>query len=325
MLQEIIPAAKGSWPELLVGNDTADDAAVVRINGDQAIISTADFFLPIVDDPFEFGQIAAANSISDVYAMGGTPLMAIALLGWPIEKLPASAAKEVLEGARAICEEAGIPLAGGHTIDSSDPIFGLSVTGHVQITHLKKNSGGKAGDLLFLTKPLGSGVLSTALKRDVLQTEHKQALTQQLTSLNSIGALLGKMPEVHAVTDITGFGLAGHLGEMAKGSGLSARLQYSALHLLPGVKDYVAQRIIPDATYRNWNSYGKQIGFDKTVPVMEAFNILPDPQTNGGLLIAIDPAAAESFSEWLKDQGFAAYAQPIGKLIEPTDKLIQVY
>src|SRR5688572_7384767 len=201
---------------LLVGNHSKDDAAVYELDNEKALILTTDFFTPIVDDAYDFGRIAAANSISDIYAMGGTPLMAIAILGWPIEKLPVEEAQKMLEGARAICKEANIPLAGGHTIDSNDPIFGLAVTGQAALNHLKKNNTAKEGDVLFLTKPIGVGVLSTALKRGLLKDEHYESLLQQMTKLNQIGEAFGKIEGVHAMTDVTGFGLLGHLIEMAE-------------------------------------------------------------------------------------------------------------
>ncbi|MFL5741647.1 MAG: selenide, water dikinase SelD [Flavisolibacter sp.] len=325
VLQQILQTPEQKFfPSLLVGNESSDDAAVFQINNETALVSTTDFFLPIVDDAFDFGRIAAANAISDVYAMGGTPLMAIAILGWPIEKLPADLAQKTLEGARSICAEASIPLAGGHTIDSSDPIFGLAVTGTVAIPHLKKNSGAKNGDLLFLTKSLGSGVLSTALKRTVLQPQHYASLIGQLTQLNKIGEALGKNPGVHAMTDVTGFGLLGHLLEMAQGSGLTAILNYGALQKMDGLDEYLKQRTIPDATFRNWNSYSPHVQFEKGVNVMEAFNLLPDPQTNGGLLIAIDEQSVPELKTLFDKNGLAEFSNPIGRFVEKREKLIVV-
>lgn len=325
VLQQILQSAKATnFQNLLVGSESADDAAVYRINNDTAIISTTDFFLPIVDDPFHFGKIAAANSISDVYAMGGTPLMAVAILGWPIDKLPAESAQKVLEGARAVCIEANIPLAGGHTIDSTDPIFGLAVTGSVAIKNLKKNNTGWEGDVLFLTKPIGVGVLSTALKRGVLNKKDYELLLQQLTFLNKIGEALGKLDAVHAMTDVTGFGLLGHLLEMAEGSGLSAELNYSAIKKVDGLDEYLKQRTIPDATFRNWNSYSNKVQFDKEVNVMEAFNVLPDPQTNGGLLIAVDEQKVEEVKTLLQQNGYENFIAPIGKLIAKEEKIVFV-
>lgn len=325
VLQQIIgqPTA-GVYPQLLVGNENADDAAVYQLNETTAVISTTDFFVPIVDDPYDFGRIAAANAISDVYAMGGTPLMAIAILGWPLDKLPTDQAQKVLEGGRTVCAEAGIPLAGGHTIDSSEPIFGLAVTGQVAVGQLKKNNTAKAGDALLLTKPLGVGVLSTGLKRGVLQEAHYAPLLAQMTTLNKAGRELAAVKGVHALTDVTGFGLLGHLIEMAEGSGLQAVLQYNAIPKIQGLDEYLKQRTIPDATFRNWNSYNAKVQFGTGVNVMEAFNVLPDPQTNGGLLIAV---AAESLPEVqtiLADHGLQAFSQPIGKMMEKGEKVIVV-
>ena len=309
---------------LLVGNTSKDDAAVLDLGNGSALISTTDFFMPIVDDAFTFGQIAAANSISDIYAMGGKPVLAIAILGWPIDKLSPALAKEVTEGARAICREAGISLAGGHSIDSPEPFFGLAVNGIVQIDNLKRNDTAKEGDLLFLTKPVGVGVFSTALKRKVIKDEHLKELTNQLTTLNLIGEKAGQIPGVSAMTDVTGFGLAGHLIEMADGSDLSAELHYSKIPFLEGIGEYLSQRVVPDATYRNWNSYGKKIHFEKEVNVMEAFSTLPDPQTNGGLLIAVNPGSVQEIEELFRKSGLEKYIQPIGKFISKQEKSILV-
>ena len=309
--------------KLLVGNSSKDDAAVYDLDNGMALISTTDFFMPIVDDAFTFGQIASANAISDVYAMGGKPIIAIAILGWPVEKLSASVAQQVLEGSRKICAEAGISLAGGHSIDSPEPIFGLAVNGLVSIADLKQNNTAKEGDVLFLTKPIGVGILTTAQKRSVLKKDHESLMIKQLTELNSIGEHLGKIKGVHAMTDITGFGLFGHLIEMAEGSGLSAEIEYSKVPILDAAREYLAQKIIPDATYRNWNSYSSKVAFGQGVNVMEAFNILPDPQTNGGLLIAVDANAADEVAQLLKQHNIA-YTEPIGRLVKSRDKIITV-
>jgi selenide,water dikinase len=310
--------------KLLVGNSTKDDAAVYDLGNGMALISTTDFFMPVVDDAFDFGRIASANAISDVYAMGGKPILAIAILGWPVEKLPAALAKKVLEGSRAICAAAGISLAGGHSIDSAEPIFGLAVNGLIDIKNLKQNNTAKENDVLFLTKPLGIGVLSTAQKRKVLKEEHLPVMIKQMTTLNSIGEALGKISGVTAMTDVTGFGLLGHLIEMAEGSNLSAEINYSTLPVIDGVKEYISQRIVPDATYRNWNSYSSKTSFEKGVNVMEAFNLLPDPQTNGGLLIAVNTNAVEEVEELFKQNGLADHIQPIGKFITATEKRVLV-
>jgi selenide,water dikinase len=310
--------------KLLVGNNSKDDAAVYDLGNGMALISTTDFFMPIVDDAFDFGRIASANAISDVYAMGGKPILAVAILGWPVEKLPAELAQQVLDGSRKICEEAGIPLAGGHSIDSAEPIFGLAVSGLVDIKHLKKNNGAKAGDLLFITKPLGVGILSTAQKRGLIKEEHVPVMINQMVQLNKIGEALGKIEGVTAMTDITGFGLLGHLIEMAEGSNCAAEINYASLPVADGVKEYLAQRIVPDATYRNWNSYSTKTGFEKGVNVMEAFNLLPDPQTNGGLLIAVDEGAVDAVKKLLKENGLENFAEPIGKMLAPGDKTVFV-
>ena len=310
--------------KLLVGNSSKDDAAVYDIGNGMALISTTDFFMPIVDDAFDFGRIASANAISDVYAMGGKPILAIAILGWPVDKLPAELAQKVLEGSRAICAEAGIPLAGGHSIDSTEPIFGLSVNGMVEIKNLKKNNTAKAGDMIFITKPIGVGILSTAQKRGLLKEEHLSVMIGQITQLNSIGEAMGKISGVTAMTDVTGFGLLGHLIEMAEGAGLSAEINYSALPVAEGVKEYLQLRIVPDATYRNWNSYSDKVSFEKGVNVMEAFNLLPDPQTNGGLLIAVDAASVEEVKKLLEANSLEKYMEPIGRFTSSAEKTITV-
>lgn len=326
VLQEILKTDVATQPDskLLVGNATNDDAAVYDIGGGQALIATTDFFTPVTDDAYDFGRIAAANAISDVYAMGGRPLLATAILGWPVEKLPAALAQRVLEGARSICAEAGIPLAGGHSVDVAEPIFGLSVNGLCDISHLKRNDTAKEGNKLFLLKPLGTGILSTAQKRELMSEAHRVAFITQLSQLNKIGALLGTVVGVTAMTDVTGFGLAGHLTEMAQGAGLSVELNYSKLQLMPGVKDYLAQRAVPDATYRNWNAYGSNISFGPGVDVMEAFSILPDPQTNGGLLIAVDNVAVDEVVALLAQNGYSGFAEPIGTFIAKGEKVISV-
>lgn len=309
---------------LLVGNSSKDDAAVYDLENGMALISTTDFFMPIVDDAFAFGKIAGANAISDVYAMGGKPILAIAILGWPVNTLSPDLAQQVLEGARFICAEAGIPLAGGHSIDSPEPIFGLSVNGLVAINHLKQNNTAQKGDLLFLTKPLGVGVLSTAQKREVLKEEYLAPLIEQLGLLNKVGEALGKIEGVHAMTDVTGFGLLGHLIEMAEGSGVSAAISYQATPILAAAKEYVAQKVVPDSTFRNWNSYSAKVAFAPGVNVMEAFSILPDPQTNGGLLIAVDPASKEAVQQILADYGLVDFIEPIGVMTAREEKTVTV-
>jgi len=326
VLDEILQSsvARPDNNKLLVGNHSKDDAAVYDLGNGTALISTTDFFMPIVDDAYDFGRIAAANAISDVYAMGGQPLLAIAILGWPVEKLPAAMAQRMIEGGRAACAEAGITLAGGHSIDSPEPIFGLAVNGIVQIEHLKQNNTAQEGDYILLTKPVGVGILSTAQKRGLLQASHLPVMINQLAALNKAGASLGAVKGVTAMTDITGFGLLGHLFEMAEGSGLGAALDYTAVPVAPGVREYIGQRIFPDATTRNWNSYSAQVKFEKGVNVMEAFTLLPDPQTNGGLMVAVRPDALEEVQTLLDTMGLGDFKQPIGRFTAAGEKRIVV-
>lgn len=326
VLDEILKTSSSEteFPSLLVGNKGKDDAAVYKISETEALISTTDFFTPIVDDPYIFGKVAAANAISDVYAMGGTPLMSLAILGWPINKLPISAAQQVLEGARSICQEANIPLAGGHSIDSVEPIFGLSVNGRVSIKNLKYNNRAQEGDVILLTKPIGVGVFATAMKREVIEQEDLEVLQEQLVKLNKIGALLGEIEGIHAMTDVTGFGLAGHLIEMAEGSGLTALLEYDKVPKLKGIAKYLLKNIIPDATYRNWKDYSEKITMESTVNSLEAFQLLPDPQTNGGLLIAVASESLAEVQKVLENDGYSEFLQPIGKFKSKGEKVIQV-
>lgn len=324
-LREILDnCSPSTHPALLVGNSSSDDAAVYDLKNGMALISTTDFFMPIVDSAFLFGKIAAANAISDVYAMGGTPTLAVAILGWPVEKLPAALAGEVLQGAQTVCDEAGIPLAGGHSIDSAEPFFGLAVNGMVALDHLKKNNTAQKGDLLLLTKHLGVGILSTAQKRKVIREDDVSLLESALSQLNKVGEALGKIKSVTAMTDVTGFGLAGHLIEMAEGSGLSCQLHYSQLPIHESARYYLSKNIIPDATYRNWNSYQNKIKFENDVPVMEAFSILPDPQTNGGLLIAVNTDALGEVTRILEENDLGKFSNPIGSMTEKKEAIIHV-
>ncbi|MFZ2899207.1 MAG: selenide, water dikinase SelD [Saprospiraceae bacterium] len=277
---------KTSFPGLLVGNEERDDAAVMDLGDGTAIISTTDFFMPIVDDPGDFGQIASVNAISDIYAMGGEPLMAIAILGWPINTIPADIAGQVVEGGRKACSEAGIPLAGGHSIDSPEPIFGLAVTGRVPIAHLKKNGGATSGCRLFLTKPLGVGILTTAQKKGLVDPAHLELAKQSMLQLNKPGSVFGKLSYVKAMTDVTGFGLLGHLLEMCQASQTRAVLDFSKVPTFDRdmLLHYLDQKCIPGGTHRNWESYGECIG-----PMGENQRyILTDPQTSGGLLVAVE-------------------------------------
>jgi len=310
--------------KLIVGNQSKDDAAVYALDSEKAMILTTDFFTPIVDDPFDFGRIAAANAISDVYAMGGVPLVAIAILGWPVEKLPVELATKVVEGGRAACLEAGIPLAGGHSIDSLEPIFGLAVTGLIENKHLKKNNTAGTGDLLFLTKRLGTGILSTAQKRGLLPDGAASVMIRQMATLNKIGAELGKIEGVTAMTDVTGFGLFGHLLEMVEGAGLSAEIYYDRILATEGVRELIGQRVFPDATTRNWSSYSEKIKFEKGVNVMEAFTLLPDPQTNGGILVSVKENVADEVIQLFKMNGLDEFISPIGKMTEQKEKAIYV-
>lgn len=304
MLGEILgstQAVQKEFPALLVGNHERDDAAVYDLGDGTALISTTDFFMPIVDDAATFGHIAAVNAISDVYAMGGKPLMAIAVLGWPVDKLPAYVAGKVLTGARAACTKAGIPLAGGHSIDSPEPIFGLAVSGRVPVVHLKRNRGARAGDLIYLTKPLGIGIYTTAQKKGLLQEEDHLSVCDMMMQLNNIGALLSEYPAVHAMTDVTGFGLAGHLLEMCIASDVSATISFSSLPLLghAALMHYVQLGCVPGGTHRNFSSYRKQL----LLRTDEHKHILCDPQTSGGLLLAVDPARKTQVEALLSENG----------------------
>ena len=296
-------------PRLWVGNASRDDAAVYAIDGERGVVSTTDFFMPIVDDPFDFGQIAATNAISDIYAMGGSPLMAIAILGWPVNLLPPEVAREVVRGGRSVCDDAGIPLAGGHSIDAPEPIFGLAVTGLVDKARMKRNDTAIAGCQLYLTKPLGVGILTTAEKRGLLQPEHVHVARDCMTRLNKVGAEFGKLPQIMAMTDVTGFGLLGHLVEMADGSGLTAELDAAAVPMLPGVTQYLAAGCIPGGTLRNFDSYGARI----SVLTDDQKHLLCDPQTSGGLLVAVTPQG---------DAGFRAVAAGAGLTLLPIGRLV---
>jgi selenide, water dikinase len=298
-------------PRLLVGNDKRDDAAVLDLGNGMALISTTDFFMPIVDDAYDFGRIASANAISDVYAMGGKPVLAIAILGWPIDKLPPETAQRVLEGSRAVCAEAGITLAGGHSIDCPEPVFGLAVNGLVNIENLKQNSTATAGCHLYLTKALGVGILSTAQKRGLLRPEDAAIALQSMVTLNKMGELFGQLKSVKAMTDVTGFGLLGHLVEMCEGSGLSADIEFARVPVIHSLSGYIQQKCIPGGTERNWNGYGHKIG----ILTDEQKYVLADPQTSGGLLVAVEEYGIKEFEKLLEDKGLAAeLCKPFGKL-----------
>lgn len=298
------PVPKRQDANLLVGNDKRDDAAVLDLGNGTALISTTDFFMPIVDDAYDFGRIASANAISDVYAMGGKPVLAIAILGWPIEKLSPEVAQQVLEGARAICAEAGITLAGGHSIDCPEPVFGLSVNGLVSITELKQNSTAEVGCRLYLTKALGVGILSTAQKKGLLQAEDAAVALKSMITLNKPGELFGKIDGVKAMTDVTGFGLLGHLAEMCEGSGLSAVVEFDKVPVISSLDGYLSQNCFPGGTQRNWNSYGQKVS---TLTDKQRF-ILADPQTSGGLLVAVAEEATADFEKLLEQQGLPSHS-----------------
>jgi selenide,water dikinase len=326
ILDEILTSniARPDNDKLIVGNHSKDDAAVYDLGNGTAVISTTDFFMPIVNDPFDFGRIASANAISDVYAMGGKPIMAIAILGWPIDKLPASVARKVLEGSRAICAEAGIPLAGGHSIDAPEPIFGLAVTGMVNLENLKQNNTAQEGDLLFITKRLGVGILSTAQKRELISEAHFTQLLKQLTQLNSLGEKLGKIKGVNAMTDITGFGLLGHLTEMAEGSKLTAEIEYDKLQIIDGALDYLAKKVVPGATNRNWKSISDKVTLNEQINQQEAIHLLSDPQTNGGLLISVSKNSVKKVEDLLTQNGYKAFSKPIGQMTAASNFSIAV-
>ncbi len=297
-------------PNLLVGNETADDAAVYDIGNGVGIISTTDFFMPIVDDPFDFGRIAATNAISDIFAMGGKPIMAIAILGFPINKLPAEVAQQIIEGGRAACATAGIALAGGHSIDAPEPIFGLAVTGIIPTEKVKRNASATAGCQLFLTKPLGIGILTTAEKRGSLKPEHQHLARDAMCQMNLIGAEFSKLDEVKAMTDVTGFGLLGHLKEVCEGSNLRAEVDFADIQTLDGVRDYIAQGSVPGGTNRNFESYGHLIS-----PLTdEQKAILCDPQTSGGLLVAVELQAVEKIQQIADAMNVPLFR--VGRLLE---------
>ncbi|MDF7658434.1 selenide, water dikinase SelD [Erwiniaceae bacterium L1_54_6] len=307
-------------PHLLVGNETRDDAAVYDLGNGSAVVSTTDFFMPIVDDPHTFGRIAATNAISDIYAMGGKPIMAIAILGWPVNVLSPEVAQQVVEGGRAACQAAGIALAGGHSIDAPEPIFGLAVTGIVDVARVKKNSAAQAGCQLFLTKPLGIGILTTAEKKGLLRPEHQTLAAEVMCQLNKAGAEFAQLAGVTAMTDVTGFGLLGHLSEICQGSGLRAEVMAAQVPRLAGVDAYIAAGAVPGGTGRNFASYGRHVS-----PMDDATRaLLCDPQTSGGLLVAVQPSAIEEFQRCAMLAGVTATA--IGELFaaEPHLPLITV-
>jgi len=299
-----------SFPNLLVGNESKDDAAVYDMGDGNCIVSTTDFFMPIVDDAFTFGSIASVNAISDVYAMGGKPMMALAILGWPVEKLSTELAQHVLDGSRFVCKRAGIPLAGGHSIDSPEPIFGLAVTGTVRKENLKQNNTAKAGDRLYLTKPVGVGIITTAQKRGLASDEDVKEAVRIMSELNSIGKEFGTLNYVTAMTDVTGFGVLGHLLEVCEGSNLSAEIEYAKIPLINNLTHYTSKMIYPDNTMRNWQSYESRV----TGIGSESLLTLCDPQTSGGLLVCVDENLSYEFEAVTRERGLSL--QAFGRLIE---------
>jgi selenide,water dikinase len=314
VLSEILKNSTG-FPvpkELMVGIETADDAAVYKLNDEQALIATTDFFMPIVDDPFDFGRIAATNAISDVYAMGGTPIMALALVGMPVNKLPLETIGKIIQGGESICAEAGIPIAGGHTIDSVEPIYGLVVLGLVHPSRVKRNADARAGDVLILGKPLGVGVLSAALKKDQLDAEAYAVMIANTTKLNKPGKALAELAGVHALTDVTGFGLLGHLLELARGAKLSAHLDMARIPLLPGVAQLAHEGFFTGASGRNWDAYGSDVDLGASITDTQRV-LLTDPQTSGGLLVSCDPASVDEVLALFAREGFG-HAAVIGQM-----------
>jgi selenide,water dikinase len=313
----------GAFPDLLVGLETGDDAAVYRINDHQALVATTDFFMPVVDDPYDFGRIAAANALSDVYAMGGKPLLALAILGMPLGKIPHDVVRQILAGGASIAAEAGIPIAGGHSIDSPEPIYGLAVIGLVDPAKLRRNSDAQPGDILILTKPLGVGILSAALKTDRLPPAEAAkayaALIATTTQLNAVGADLAALPQVHAITDVTGFGLAGHGLEMARGSALAAHIRFADLPLLPTVAALAQAGVRTGAATRNWASYGDEVHLAPASPEWHR-DLITDPQTSGGLLLSVAPEAVPEILTLLHQRGFTR-AAAIGHIAEGPPQL----
>lgn len=314
ILSQILAATPAAVipPQLLVGTESSDDAAVYRLNDSQALVATTDFFTPIVDNPHDFGRIAATNAISDIYAMGGTPILALAIVGMPLEKLPLEVIEQILAGGASVCHEAGIPIAGGHSIDVLEPIYGLVALGLVHPDRVKKNSAARAGDVLILGKPLGVGILSAALKQEKLSAAGYAEMLALTTQLNRVGSTLGAMDAVHAMTDVTGFGLAGHLLEICRGSQLGAQVRFTDLPLIEEAVAHVQAGVATGASTRNWKGYGDQVAL---APGMAEWQqkLLTDPQTSGGLLVACAPEAVDEVLQQFRQQGFAR-AAVVGQL-----------
>lgn len=321
LLSQVLAEMPATLPyrDLLVGTESSDDAAVYRINDSQAIVATTDFFMPIVDDPHDFGRIAATNALSDIYAMGAQPLFALAIVGMPIDKLPLTVIQQILAGGAAVCKEAGIPIAGGHSIDSSEPIYGLAALGLVHPEQVKRNDRAQPGDVLILGKALGIGILSAALKKGELDDAAYQQMLASTTQLNTPGLALGSMAQVHALTDVTGFGLAGHLLEICRGSKLAAKIRFEDLPVLDAARNFARQGYSTGASKRNWASYGDDVVLPTDMPAWQQ-SILTDPQTSGGLLVACAPEATERVLQIFRQQGFH-YAARIGEVTAGTPKV----
>ncbi|MBL0104433.1 MAG: selenide, water dikinase SelD [Bacteroidetes bacterium] len=322
VLEAILKDVKneGIFPSLVAGFETKDDAAAWRLDNGMLLLSTTDFFTPIVDDPFDFARVAATNALSDIYAMGGKPIFSLAVLGFPVEKYENSVVTQILNGASEVCKAAGIPIAGGHSINIPEPVFGLVVNGMVEEKYLKKNSTAKSGDLLFLTKSIGTGIVSAASKRGKANEEHVKASIESMCTLNKAGAELAKISGVNAMTDITGFGLLGHIIEMCEGSGLSAEIDFKNVQLLPGVPEYAAQFIFPDNTPRIWNAAEK-----KTTGIAgPSFISLCDPQTSGGILISVSENGVEEVKKFFKANGLEKYLLPIGRMMQKGEFAVKV-
>jgi len=320
VLEEILQGQTSELvsPNLLVGHDEKDDAAVYDLGNGTALVSTTDFFTPIVDDPYDYGRIAATNALSDVYAMGGKPLLAIAILGWPVDKLPAQIAGIVVQGARAVCTQNGIPLAGGHSIDIQDPVFGLAVTGIVEIKYLKRNSTATPGCRIYLTKPLGIGMISTAEKKGLARAEHLLKAKDLMLRSNAAGSLLATLPYITAMTDVTGFGLAGHLLEMCEGSGIDATIDFDRVPVIDGIEEYIKLNTIPGGTYRNFKSYGEKISPLDHYQKM----ILCDPQTSGGLLLAVEEKYTVEFETFCQEHEISFFG--IGQTLPSAGNIVRL-
>ena len=302
----------GSYPDLLVGNESSDDAAVYRINDTQALVATTDFFTPIVDDPYDFGRIAATNALSDVYAMGGKPFLALALLGMPLGKLPVEAVQRIVAGGHAVCKQAGVPIGGGHSIDSPEPMYGLVALGLIDPKKVKRNDRAQAGDVLILGKALGIGIMSAAIKKNELRPKAYEQMIESATQLNTPGIALSEMAGVHALTDVTGYGLLGHLLEICRGSKLAAQLDFAKVPVLSAARHLVEAGYVTGASGRNWTSYGEAVELPAGAPP-SCKGLLTDPQTSGGLLVACDAATVPKVLELFKREGFP-YAAVIGSL-----------